>query len=269
MRHLILIGFVLTLATAIAHADDKALIAKVNTTWRAQDGETAEQIIDKASKVAHFVPRGWEVGKSDGDAYVTFSWARHRNDKEGDEYTINWEVASGGTMTLGPPYAKTMELGWQAFALSLIASEVDDEDKGVNLRFLHDVSNLNFVTTAQGKLGDLLKRGRCTLGDPVGVDYVPKLDDKQSDKGDFWRVQLSVNCNIAGPRYFTRDGIILFMKRGEEAWQPQSFFAHRIATYAPGSWFDHVDPKEQETWEIARKEFERAGLPTSPSPFPK
>jgi hypothetical protein len=70
-------------------------------------------------------------------------------------------LASDGTVTLGPPYAKTMELGWQPFALSLIASEVTDEDKEPNLRFLHDLANFNFVTTAQGKLGDLLKRGRC------------------------------------------------------------------------------------------------------------
>jgi hypothetical protein len=69
----------------------------------------------------------------------------------------------------------------------------------VNLLFLHDVSN--FVTTAQGNLGDLLGRGRCTIGDPVGLDYIPKLDDKEPDKGDFWRLQLSVNCNIAGSKY--------------------------------------------------------------------
>jgi hypothetical protein len=270
VRLLILIGFALGLTTATAHADDKALIAKVKTTWRAQDGETAEQIIDKASKVAHFVPREWEVGqKSDVGEPVFLSWAKHRADKPDDEYTITWDVAPDGAITLGSPYAKTMELGWQAFALSLIASEVTDEDKGANLRFLHDVSNLNFVTTAQGKLGDLLKRGRCTLGDPVTVDYVPKVDEKQPDKGDFWLVELSVNCNVAGPKYFTRDGVVTFKKHGGDGWEPLSFFAHRIATYSPGSWFDRVNPKEQETWEIARKVFERNSLPTSPSPFPK
>ncbi len=134
MRHLVLVGFAMALANPIAHADDKALIAKVKTTWRAPDGETAEQIIAKASKVAHFVPRGWEVGQtSDAGEPVFFSWARHSTDKADDEYTITWEVAPDGAMTLGPPYAKTMELGWQPFALSLIASEVDDEEKGVNL----------------------------------------------------------------------------------------------------------------------------------------
>lgn len=239
MRYLIVIGFALALATGVAHADDKALIAKVKTTWRAQDGETAEQIIAKASKVAHFVPRGWEVGKSDAGELVTFSWAKHSTDKPGDEYMITWEVAADGAMTLGPPYAKTMELGWQAFALSLISSEIDDGEKGANLRFLHDVSNFNFVRTAQGNLGDLLKRGRCNILDPLGVEYVPKLDDKQTDKGDFWRVQVSVNCAIAGPRYFTRDGIIIFVKRSSnETWQPQSSFAHRIAINPPGAWFD-------------------------------
>jgi hypothetical protein len=64
ISRLIVIGLALALATASARADDKALIAKVKATWRAQDGETAEQIIGKASKVAHFIPRGWEVGKT-------------------------------------------------------------------------------------------------------------------------------------------------------------------------------------------------------------
>ena len=85
VRHLVVIGFAFVLTTAIARADDKALIAKVKTIWRAQDGETAEQIIGKASKVAHFVPREWEVGKSDAGDLVTFSWAKHRSDKEGDD----------------------------------------------------------------------------------------------------------------------------------------------------------------------------------------
>jgi hypothetical protein len=61
------------------------------------------------------------------------------------------------------------------------------------------------------------------------------------------------------------------MKRGKEAWQPRSFFAHRIATYPPGSWFDRPDPKEQEMFEITRKAFERTGIPArgAGSPFPK
>jgi hypothetical protein len=247
---------------AVQHLSDdeeKQLIAKVKSSWRAQAGETAEQIIAKVAKVAHFVPRRWDVGYGvDGSKSVVFSWARHRADKDDEEYTISWDVRSDGALAIGPPYAKPMELGWQAFALSLIQSEIDDEDKGANRRFLHDLSNFNFVETAQGKLGDLLRRGRCSLGDPVGLDYVPKLSAEKD--GDFFRLQLSVNCDIPGPRYFTHDGVILFVKRGAEAWQPQSFFAYRIANYSPSSWFDRVDPKEQEIFETARKVFERAGI---------
>jgi hypothetical protein len=256
---------------AIQHLSDdeeKELIAKVKSTWRAQTGEAAEQIAAKVAKVAHFVPRQWDVAYGgDGSKSVVLSWARHRTDKEGEEYTISWDINPDGSLALGPPYAKPMELGWQAFALSLIQGELDDDDKGANRRFLHDLSNLNFVQTDQGKLGDLLKRGRCTLGDPVGVDYVQKLSPDKD--GDFFRLQLSVNCDIPGPRYFTRDGVILFAKRDAEAWKPQSFFAHRIASYPPGSWFDRPDTKEQEFWETARKGFQGAGLPVSGSPFPK
>jgi hypothetical protein len=201
MRKIILTGFALAQATALANADDNALIAKVKTTWRAQDGDTAEHIVAKASKVTHFVPKGWDVGqKTEKGEPVLLSWAKHSTDKPDDEYTIFWEVASDGSMTLGPPYAKTMELGGQAFALSLIASEVsEEEEKNPNLRFLHDLSNFNFVTTAQGKLGDLLKRGRCAItNDPVDVTYLPP-NFKAPENGDFWHVQLQVNCDILGP----------------------------------------------------------------------
>jgi hypothetical protein len=259
-----MIGLALGMVSVIAHADDKDnLIAKVKTTWRAQDGETAEQIIAKASMVAHFVPRGWEVGeKTDTGEPVVFSWVKHSADKAGDEYSISWEVASDGSMTLGPPYAKPMELGWQAFALSLIASEIsEEEEKNPNLRFLHDLSNFNFVTTAQGKLGDLLKRGRCAItNDPVTVDYLPLVDDKYPENGDFWHVQFQVNCDIRGPRYFTREGVVIFTKRPGKEWQGESFFAHRIAKYQPGRWFELSDPKEQETFETARKILQEKGL---------
>jgi hypothetical protein len=244
----------------ISGSEAKALIAKVKATWRAQEGETADAITAKVAKIAHFIPRGWDIAQSgDGSKSVVLSWARHRADKEGDEYTITWDINPDGALTLGPPYAKPMDLGWQAFAISLIQSEIDDEDQGANRRFLHDVTNFNFVETAQGKLGDLLRRGKCGVGDPVGLDYLDKWGSDHPEQGDFWRLQLSVNCDVAGPQYFTRDGVILFLKRGKEAWQPQSFFAHRIATYAPGSWFERADPKEQEMFEAARKAFERTG----------
>jgi hypothetical protein len=253
VKYLVAWAALLISAPSAVLAADTDSIEKVKKVWRAQNGESPEDIFTKASKVAHFIPRGWEGGKTDTGEAVVFSWAKRRSDKTGDEYTITWEVGSDGKFTLGPPYAKPIELGWQAFALSLIASEVTDEEKGVNLRFLHDPANFNFVATAQGKLGDLLKRGRCNIGDPVGVDYVPRLDEKQADKGNLWRVQLSVNCDIAGPRYFTRDGLIVFVKREKEDWEPQTFFAKRVASNPPGAWFDREDPKEQEAFDTVRK----------------
>ncbi|GLR91118.1 nodulate formation efficiency C protein [Bradyrhizobium iriomotense] len=238
-------------------ADDSAVIDKVKSTWRAQDGDTAEQIFAKVSTVAHFVPRGWELGrKTDTGEPVVFSWAKHRADKTEDDNTITWEVAPDGTVTVVTPDAKPIELGWRAFALSLIADEKANNEKGVNRRFLHDPTNFNFVTTAQGKLGDLLRRGRCSIGDPVGVHYLPKLDDQPAAKGSLWRVELSVDCNVSGPSYFTRD-VIIFEKREGQDWEPQSFLAKRIDTYAPGSWFDLADPKDQEALEAARKALAR------------
>jgi hypothetical protein len=46
---------------AISDMEVKALVANVRTNWRAQDGETVEEITTRASKAAHFVPRRWDV----------------------------------------------------------------------------------------------------------------------------------------------------------------------------------------------------------------
>ncbi|MCP3402849.1 hypothetical protein [Bradyrhizobium sp. CCGB20] len=156
-------------------------------------------------------------------------------------------------MKIVTPYAKPMELGWQAVAVSLIADEVTNDENGVNRRFLHNPANFNFVTTAQGKLGTLLRRGRCTIGEPVQVHCSPKVDEQQTSEGDLWRVQLSVDCNVPGPSYFSRDGVIIFEKHEGHDWEPQSFFAKLIATYATGSWFDLAGPKDQEAFEADRK----------------
>lgn len=271
MRHFVVSALLVIAGSTVALAAEDDLIAKVKSTWRAQSGETAEQIFANVSKVAHFVPRGWEVGKVGGRDVVIFSWAKRASDQAGDEYTITFETDPDGTMWLDPEYARPMELGWQALALSLIDSEIVDEEKSVNVGFLHDLSNFDFVATAQGKLGDVLKRGRCTVtDDPVHVSYVPS-NFKQPELGDYWRIQLQVNCDIPGPTYFTRGGVVLFDKRPKEDWRPASFFARRIAGNAPGHWFDRTDPQERETFETAKKAFERAGVPTKglKSPFAK
>ncbi|MCA1393325.1 nodulate formation efficiency C protein [Bradyrhizobium sp. BRP20] len=231
-------------------ADDNPLIDKVRSTWRTEDGETAEEIFAKVARVAHFAPRGWEVGrKTDTGQRVVFSWAKHRSDKTTDENMVTWEVAPDGTVKLVTPYAKPMELGWQAFALSLVVDEVANNERGVNRRFLHDPANFNFVTTAQGKLGDLLRRGRCTIGEPVAVHYSPKIHEQQTAEDDLWRVELSVGCSIPG----LGDGAIIFEKREGQNWEPQSVFAKLIATSVPGSWFELADPKDQEAFEPPRK----------------
>ncbi|MFK4534946.1 hypothetical protein ABIA00_003129 [Bradyrhizobium ottawaense] len=196
----------------------QSLVDKVKSTWRAQDGETVEQITANVAKVAHFVPRTWGVARGiDQSEYVFLSWTWHRDHRSLEEYVIAWKVTPDGTIKIASTYAKPMELGWRAFALSLIAGEVSDDEKDVNLRFLHDPANFNFVTTAQGKLDNLLGRP-CTIVEPVIVDYLPKVDENQTTKGDLWLVLLLVNCNIPGPRYFTRKGVITFEKREGQEW---------------------------------------------------
>ncbi|MFV8075341.1 hypothetical protein ACNQ08_27570, partial [Enterobacter cloacae complex sp.6730661] len=60
MKHLVAWTALLIAASSPALATDADIIAKVKNTWRAQDGEAPEQIFANVSKVAHFVPRGWE-----------------------------------------------------------------------------------------------------------------------------------------------------------------------------------------------------------------
>ncbi|WP_456827137.1 MULTISPECIES: nodulate formation efficiency C protein [unclassified Bradyrhizobium] len=204
--------------------------------------------------MAQFVPGNWGVAEGiDGTEYVYLSWTRHHDNKSDEHYVITWKIGTDGKIEVASPYAKPIELGWRALALSLIASEATDGEKNANLRFLHNPVNFNFVTTAQGKLGTLLRHGRCHIIEPVVVDYATGGNGKPTEKEDRWRVLLLVNCNIPGPRHFTHNGVITFEKREGQDWEPQSFLAKRIAAFPPGSWFDHMEPNELEAIERARK----------------
>ena len=187
--------------------EENDLIAKFKKTWRAQDGESADEIVEKVRKVAQFFPREWSVAyTSAGQRSIVLSWSHHSTDDEGDGYSIGWDVNPDGSFVLEGGVDKTMELGWKPFALSLIDGEVVEGRKKPNLRFLHDLTNLNFVATPQGMLGNLLAKGKCSLGDPVSVAYVVPPRNKTTSEENFWRVQLSVDCKIRGPRYFVKDG---------------------------------------------------------------
>ena len=224
--------------------DDKAVLAKFKSSWRALSGESVDDIIRRASEVAQFVPRSWTVDmvKNKGGS-ITLAWALRFSDKPGDEYTISWAILPDGTFQLPADYyAKSFELGWQAFAVSLIENEITSGEKGANVKFIKTLANYNFVSTAQGNLGDLLSRGRCSIGDPVGMDHV---------KGKH-RLQLSVKCNIPGPAYFTEDGVVIFEKAGNAPWKSASFFARRIASYPPGQWFSQPDAQEDAMFEATR-----------------
>ncbi|MGY4289147.1 hypothetical protein ACVWXO_008367 [Bradyrhizobium sp. LM2.7] len=93
----------------------------------------------------------WEAGqKTDAGESVIFSWAKHPADKSDDEYTIYWELGSDGAINMGPPYAKPMELGWQAFALSLIADEATNDEKNSEPPILTRPRQLQFRVDRAG-----------------------------------------------------------------------------------------------------------------------
>ena len=231
-------------------ADDRALIEQFRSTWRANDGRTIDQILQLVSKVAHFVPRPFSVAKAKGGKRViTMTWFHDTNNEPGTGVVMSWEIKGDGSYELLTADAKAIDLGWQAFALSLVGDEVAEHVPNPNLIFLHDLTNFNFVTTPHGGLGDVLKKGRCKLGDPVSVDF---------DK-DRYRVQLVVDCAIDGPTFFTRNGAITFERPVRSTnWVPASLFAKRIVEQPPGSWFEKGDPGEDANYQAIRAAIEKA-----------
>lgn len=139
--------------------------------------------------------------------------------------TIQWTLHPDSTASLDNGYAKSIDLGSTAFALSLIQSEISDGLRSANVRFLRDLHNLNFLSTPQGKLGDLLAAGRCVLraGDPVGIEYGSL--SRSTDR------------------------------------KPWSFFAVRLAKYPPGYWFEAEEPAEVQVFAGAMAEASKAGMP--------
>ncbi|WP_439373117.1 hypothetical protein [Bradyrhizobium sp. DASA03120] len=150
------------------------------------------------------------------------------------------------------PYAKPMELGWRACVLSLLSDEINSKETGVSRRFLHDPASFDFLTTAQGRLRDLLRSGRCTICDGANMHYLLTVDEQEWGKDGLCRVQLSADCDVQGTGYSIRD-VIIFQKRERQDWKPQSFLAKRIASFAPESRFDLAGPKDQGAFEADRK----------------
>jgi hypothetical protein len=93
------------------------VVDAVKHDWHSMTGESAEQIIAAASKVAHFIPRRWDASIEDGKTVVSLGWAKHRADKSDEQYGIFWSSGADGKITVGPPYAKVMELGQSAFLI--------------------------------------------------------------------------------------------------------------------------------------------------------
>ena len=219
-------------------------ILRVKHDWHASTGESAEQIIASAAKIAHFIPRRWDADRmDDGRIAVNMAWAEHKQDKSVDEHSMSWVIASDGSIEVTSSYAKTMVLGSAAFNVSLLQNEVTTEVAEVNTGYLRDPLNYNFINTPNGKLGDLLSSGGCKIQDPSYIFYEPDINEQKQDKAFF--LKLIVNCNGNGPSYFMNDGYIAVkLNEGSAEWQPLSFFAQRIWDRPPPDWF-----KDQRTVE--------------------
>lgn len=203
----------------------------MKTTWRAKDGETAEEILAKVAKVARFIPRGgWTAYRSpDGTKGVAAGFVRRRTDKDDETFSIYWAINADGSISSGPMGFKAVDLGWQAFALLLIQDEVDDELKGANVKFLFDPRNLNFMRTDAGPLGDLFVKNRCTPGTALHAGgYLDKGGADRRQPGDFWTFDTTVTCKSTLPRYCSQEGPIVFRRTGRELWQPAASCANLL-----------------------------------------
>ncbi len=129
-----------------------------------------------------------------------------------------------------------------------------------------DLSHLNFVATPQGPLGNLLARTGCVLRAPPTISFRRTLNPEDPRTGEIQLLQLTVDCDIIGPRYFTHGGLVLFLKDGASPWRPFSFLASRIARYSPGAWFIKPDPQERQAFKMVTDAVAKAGLPPADAP---
>lgn len=237
----------------------KPLIAAVQRDWRARSGETAHEIIARLSSVAHFVPRKWyaEVSKDGKERAVSLQWVHNKDDADDESLSVTWDIAPDGRV-LGTD-DRLFDLGSSAFAVDAIQNDVNEERADANVNFLRDPTNLNFVVTPQGKLGDLLAAAKCRLANPT---YVSGVIASFSASGKAYvQLQATVNCRydmfkfkdiVEGTYNFTNALVAFVLADGETEWVPASFLAARIWNGRSGHWAEVNLPVEQAVFGAAK-----------------
>ncbi len=216
-------------------AEERDTIALVRGKWRSEHGETLDQILGNAAKVAHFYHRGpWGAYRDfDGRPAAGITFVTSKAAKDDEAITIYWRVEDDGSITTASRGFKAIDLGSKAFALALIQNEIISEVKGPNTRYLFDPKNLDWLNTDAGALSNLLVRAQCT---PVSAlhaaDYTPVDDHRNTTGRDEWSFDTSVKCR-AGPVYCADQGPLIFKRADRGTWQPASTCARLLVGQEP------------------------------------
>lgn len=227
-------------------AEQRDTILLVRSKWRSENGETIDQILGNAAKVAHFYRRGdWEAYRDfDGRPGAGVAFVTNRAAKNDEAITIYWRVEADGSITTASLGFKAIDLGSKAFALELIQNEIISEVKAPNTRYLFDPKNLDWLKTDAGSLSELMARARCNPGVALHAAGFAPADASGNTTGrDEWTFDTSVKCK-AGPVYCADGGPIIFKRAEREVWKPVSTCARLLVGQEPA---DFMTPmlKEQ------------------------
>jgi hypothetical protein len=225
---------------------ERDAISAVRTRWRAESGESVDEIISKVGKVAHFIVRGgWGASRdSDEEVSVGFGFVRSKATPDDEALSIYWLIAPDGTAKVGGRGFHSIELGSKALALDLIQSEVDDEVKGADSKYLYDPRNLSYLQTDAGPLSDVFARHRCTPKTALhAAEFAPRGAPGNATGHDQWTFDTTIDCRVPGARYCTDGGVLVFKRQDHGTWQPATACASVLVGKEPA---DFMKPFLQE-----------------------
>ncbi len=158
--------------------------------------------------------------------------------------TIYWRLEADGSITTGPTGLRAVELGSHALALELIQTEVDDEVRGANTRFLYDPKNLDYLKTEAGPLSDLFARSKCTPKTALhAAGFMPMHSPGNATDHDTWDFDTTVDCRMSGARYCTDGGALVFKRQDQGTWHPATACASVLVDREPA---DFMKPSLKE-----------------------
>ncbi|HTH99137.1 MAG TPA: hypothetical protein VL574_17090 [Stellaceae bacterium] len=221
--------------------DRIASIQRVRNGWRAADGETADEIIADAQKAGVVTPVGWDAAYSPETGWrVTLTWLTGRKTEAWTRQSIHWSLDK--TASGNPKLMDVTAMNWGAPAFILSVLKDEDGDRIERHFLLSDVATLNFVRLPSVRLGDVLAKADCRVGDDFAMRQYPA-----GANGAGFSVSFTPKCPTGPARWRIGRGVATFRSNAEGLWQPMNRTALHLvqADDAAGSgnvpaWGAHV-----------------------------